>query len=179
MTFSINPTANQSQANFIHLAILQNGTAEGPSGTPGNYTTLPLFASTATPVTSSSLPPIASVILVSLAPTAPAPPPANLAVPPPAAQSGIVTGSGGSGCACSCLCGVAAFPAGAGIGMYGGYSGWFSILPRWSRNMANHLFLNYRVSSSRVKIPGRGTLLYRSLNQKIHYFVRKFFSLPT
>lgn len=123
MTFSINPTVNQSQANFMHLALLQNGTAEGPSGTPGNYTTFPLFASTATPVTSPSLPLIASVTLASLAPTASAPPPANLAVPPPVAQSGIVTGSGGSGCACSCLCGVAAFPAGAGIGMYGGYSG--------------------------------------------------------
>ena len=159
MTFSINPTVNQSQANFMHLAILQNGTAEGPSGTPGNYTTFPLFASTATPVTSPSLPPIASVTLASLAPTAFAPPPANLALPPPAAQTGIVTGNGGSGCACSCLCGVAAFPAGAGIGMYGGYSGLFSILPRWIRNMANHFFLNYRISSSHVKIPGGGNLV--------------------
>lgn len=123
MTFSINPTFNQSHANFMHLAILQNGTADGLSGTPGNYTTFPSFASTATPVTSPSLPPIASVILASLAPTASAPPPANLAAPPPGAQSGIVTGSGGPGCACSCLCGVSAFPAGAGIGMFGGYSG--------------------------------------------------------
>lgn len=130
MTFSINPTVNQSQANFKHSAILQNGTAEGPSGTPGNYITISPFASTATPVTSPSLPPIASVALASLAPTASALPPANLAAPPPAAQSGIVIGSGGPGCACSCLCGVTAFPAGAGIGMYGGYSGWSSILPR-------------------------------------------------
>lgn len=129
MTFSINPTVNQSQTNFMHLAILQNGTDEGPGGTPGNYTTFPPFASTATPVTSSSPPPIASVTLEFLAPTVSALPPANLAAPS-AVQSGIVTGSGGSGCSCSCLCGIAAFPAGAGIGMYGGYSGESSILLR-------------------------------------------------
>ncbi|KAI4169629.1 MAG: hypothetical protein LQ343_005568 [Gyalolechia ehrenbergii] len=62
------------------------------------------------------------------APAAPASsPPQNLAAPPAMAPGGsMVVGSGnmnGGQCSCSCLCGTAAFPAGAGIGMWGGYSG--------------------------------------------------------
>ena len=41
---------------------------------------------------------VEAVTLASLPPTAFAPPRANLALPPPAAQTGIVTGSGGLGC---------------------------------------------------------------------------------
>ncbi|KAL8873520.1 MAG: hypothetical protein Q9174_001026 [Haloplaca sp. 1 TL-2023] len=51
-----------------------------------------------------------------------APPAQNLA----AAGANMPAGAGtmvNGQCACSCLCNVGAFPAGAGIGMYGGWSG--------------------------------------------------------
>ncbi|KAL8934004.1 MAG: hypothetical protein Q9216_006120 [Gyalolechia sp. 2 TL-2023] len=61
------------------------------------------------------------------APASPPPPPQNLAAPPAMAPGGsMVVGTGnmaGGQCSCSCLCGTAAFPAGAGVGMWGGYSG--------------------------------------------------------
>ncbi|KAL8676380.1 MAG: hypothetical protein Q9186_007093 [Xanthomendoza sp. 1 TL-2023] len=52
----------------------------------------------------------------------------NAAGQPPAAQpaNNMVAGTGsmqGGQCSCSCLCGTGAFPAGAGVGMYGGMSG--------------------------------------------------------
>ncbi|KAL9581189.1 MAG: hypothetical protein Q9203_005994 [Teloschistes exilis] len=59
------------------------------------------------------------------APAMPAPPPPqnqNLAAAGASMSQGTGTMSNGQ-CSCSCLCGVAAFPAGAGVGMYGGYSG--------------------------------------------------------
>ncbi|KAL8967945.1 MAG: hypothetical protein Q9183_002689 [Haloplaca sp. 2 TL-2023] len=56
------------------------------------------------------------------APPAAAPPAQNLAAADanmPAGTGSMVNGQ----CACSCLCNAGAFPAGAGIGMYGGWSG--------------------------------------------------------
>jgi hypothetical protein len=49
-------------------------------------------------------------------------------IPGATQQANLVNGIGDatSGqCQCSCLCGVAPFPVGAGIGMWGGMSGWF------------------------------------------------------
>lgn len=103
MTFSINPTANKTQADFAQMAIAQNGTGSASPITGG---------------TASSV----------IAPAASAPP----ASPPPAATSSatgavssgtIVAGSGSIG-ACSCFCGVAEFPlAVQGIAGFGGMSG--------------------------------------------------------
>ena len=98
MTFSINPTAQKTQAMFQQMAIAQNGTG------------------TASPITGGSAvaPPAAAAT--------------TAAVAAPAETSGIATGAGNmsnGACECSCLCGVAAFPNAAvqGIGAYGGMSG--------------------------------------------------------
>ena len=106
MTFSINPTANKTQAQFMELAKQQNGTVTAGSGGSGSYSAPPTAAS-ASPVAAS------------------APSLANLAAPPPAQTGSVISGGAGGQCACSCLCGTAAFPAGAGIGMYGGMPGLF------------------------------------------------------
>lgn len=105
MTFSINPTANKTQAMFEQMAIAQNGT-----GTAGAIT-----GGTAASV------------------AAPPPPAATAAAAPAVASSASAgtmvagTGSTGSGgaCSCSCLCGVAAFPNAAvqGVGAFGGMAG--------------------------------------------------------
>lgn len=98
MVFAINPTATKSFAAFQSMAIAQNGTGTASS---------------------SAAPPPASS----------APPAATAAAPPAAvssASSSVVQGTGtmnGDTCSCSCLCGTDAFPAGAGVGMMGGYSG--------------------------------------------------------
>lgn len=105
MTFSINPTAQKTQAMFQQMAIAQNGTG------------------TASPITGGSAvapPAAASTVAAAAATTA--------AVAASAATSGIATGSGNvsnGACECSCLCGMAAFPNAAvqGVGAYGGMSG--------------------------------------------------------
>ena len=101
MAFSINPTADKSQAAFKAAAMAQNGTAAAAASPPPGA-----------------------------APPAAAPPPASAAAPPPAASSqaagSVVSGTGSMAngqCTCSCLCGVSSFPSGAGMGMMGGMSG--------------------------------------------------------
>ncbi|KAF4618118.1 hypothetical protein G7Y89_g14991 [Cudoniella acicularis] len=109
MTFSINPTANKTQAEFQQMAIAQNGTG----------TTAVIAGGQATATAAS--------VAVSA-------PPASVAAAAPSvvASSGTATMASGTGnlnsngaCSCSCLCGVAAFPNAAvqGIGSYGGMSG--------------------------------------------------------
>jgi hypothetical protein len=109
MTFSINPTANKTQAMFQQMAIAQNGTGTASAITGG---------------TSSA--------------AAPPPPAASSAAPPAGSSSSsssggsssgsMVSGTGslnsGGACECACLCGVASFPSAAqGLGGYGGMSG--------------------------------------------------------
>lgn len=105
MTFSINPTANKTQAMFQQMAIAQNGTGTAGAITGGSATTSSaLSVSTSTSSTSGS-------------------------TGSSTGGSGITSGSGttdSSGtCSCSCLCGVAAFPNAAeqGISGFGGMSG--------------------------------------------------------
>jgi hypothetical protein len=103
MTFSINPTANKTQAMFQQMAIAQNGTgataviAGGTASTTlaTTATTLAAAATTAASVNSGTM------------------------------VSGTGTINTGGACECSCLCGVAAFPNAAvqGIGAFGGLSG--------------------------------------------------------
>lgn len=140
MTFSINPTANLSQARFMHLATLQNGTADGPSGQAGSYTTTLAGASS--------------------------PSPANLVAPPAATMPGsIATGEGGTGCSCSCLCGVAAFPAGAGIGMFGGMPGQFLPSPlKISNQWCLTVLPCCRSSSGHIEILGVKYLIIKALD---------------
>ncbi|PBP21734.1 serine-threonine rich protein [Diplocarpon rosae] len=99
MTFSINPTANKTQAMFRQMAIDQGGAAA------------------------------TSVIVGSSSTSTSAAPAASTAAPAASAGASMVGGTGSvntaGACACSCLCGVAAFPHAAvqGIGAFGGMSG--------------------------------------------------------
>ncbi|KAL9013418.1 MAG: hypothetical protein Q9173_001894 [Seirophora scorigena] len=144
MTFSINPTADKSHEMFMQMAIQQNGTA-GATAMTGSMTSMaatsivtapspPLEISTSASPPPSAAPPAAAPPAVSPPPVAgmeSPPTPQNLAAEPaapPAMAPGdsMVMGAGSMNngqCSCSCLCGTAAFPAGAGIGMYGGWSG--------------------------------------------------------
>ena len=105
MTFSINPTAEKTQAEFMAMAIAQNGTAAAAAAPPA--------ATSAAAAAAASTPPAA----------------ASAATAPPAASSGLATVVAGTGtmngdsCSCSCLCGVNAFPPNAGIGNFGGMGG--------------------------------------------------------
>lgn len=110
MTFSINPTADKTQAMFQGMAIAQNGTG----------TVAPIAGGVA-----SAAPPAAPAATNAVAPPAAQAPAA--AAPAAAAPPAMAVGQGttqGSVCSCSCLCGVAAFPLAAqGVGMIGGMSG--------------------------------------------------------
>jgi type IV secretory pathway TrbL component len=104
MTFSINPTAAKSQADFMQLAIAQNGTGTAANIVGG--TTSVGAAAAATTVAAAAA--------------------ATNAVA--AAGSGMAAGTGAAGaggaCACSCFCGVSSFPLAAqGVGAVGGMSG--------------------------------------------------------
>ncbi|MCJ1239243.1 hypothetical protein MMC14_007237, partial [Varicellaria rhodocarpa] len=117
MTFSINPTAEKTQAEFMAMAIAQNGTASAPP------------AAVSAAAAASAPPAVASAAAAASAPPAvasAAPAAASAAAAPPAASSGLATVVAGTGtmngdsCSCSCLCGVNAFPSNAGIGNFGG-----------------------------------------------------------
>jgi len=105
MTFSINPTANKTQAMFEQMAIAQNGTGmvapiAGGAAAGGSTTTIATAAPAATTATAAAA---GSTVLT----------------------QGTGTINTGGSCECSCLCGVAAFPNAAvqGIGAFGGMSG--------------------------------------------------------
>jgi hypothetical protein len=105
MTFSINPTANKTQAMFQAMAIAQNGTGTASSITGG---TSSVTGGTASSV--SIAPPAATSIVSS-------------------SSGSMVSGTGtintGGACECACLCGTAAFPNAAlqGVAAFGGLSG--------------------------------------------------------
>jgi len=109
MVFSINPTANKTQAMFKQQAIALNGTGTPSVITGGSATVAAAPAGT------------------TVATAAPAPPPS--AATGTSGATGLTSGTGslnsGGECECSCLCGVAAFPNPAvqGIGAIGGMSG--------------------------------------------------------
>ncbi|KAI9785705.1 MAG: hypothetical protein M1839_008722 [Geoglossum umbratile] len=95
MVFAINPTQDKSFETFKSMAIQQNGTASVTTGATASATST-------------------AVTLV--------------AAPPGAATSApIAIGAGqaanGNTCVCQCLCAVGQFPAGAGLGSYGGFPG--------------------------------------------------------
>ncbi|KAL8666177.1 MAG: hypothetical protein Q9202_001684 [Teloschistes flavicans] len=136
MTFSINPTADKTQAMFMAMAIQQNGTAMDNTMSMGSGSSSMMMATTSTAMAPPASSPPATVQGPSAQPTAAAPTPPDPAMPAPpppqnmaaaAAGTSMSQGTGTTGsagqCSCSCLCGVAAFPAGAGMGMWGGYSG--------------------------------------------------------
>lgn len=95
MVFSVNPTADKSQATFKSAAISINGTSTDTSSAAGS-------SAAAVAATSVAVAPAASASVVQ--------------------GSGTLVNGGGA-CDCSCLCGVNAFPANAGLGMFGGVGG--------------------------------------------------------
>jgi hypothetical protein len=99
MTFSINPTANKTQAEFQAMAIAQNSTG----------TTAVIVGGTASTTISTTAAAAATAASVNSG----------------TMVSGTGTFNTGGACECSCLCGVAAFPNAAvqGIGAFGGLSG--------------------------------------------------------
>lgn len=116
MTFSINPTAEKTQAMFKAMAIAQNGTG----------TLAPIQGGAAASAAPAAAPPAAAPSAAP--PAAAAPAAAASAAPAAAAPAQIASGTGqqqNGACTCSCFCGVAAFPAAAvqGIGGFGGMSG--------------------------------------------------------
>lgn len=107
MTFSINPTAAKSQADFMQLAIAQNGTGE-VANIVGGTTSVGAAATTAAAAAAA---PVATEAAA-----------ANGAGKDMAAGTGAA-GAGGA-CACSCFCGVSSFPLAAqGVGATGGMAG--------------------------------------------------------
>jgi plastocyanin len=113
MTFSVNPTAAKTQADFKAQAIAQNGTAAAAPPAAG--------AGTSSAAATSGL---ATAVIVGGPAKA-----TEAAASTSSAASSMVPGTGttvaGGACACSCLCGVAAFPNAAvqGLASFGGLSG--------------------------------------------------------
>lgn len=113
MVFSINPTAEKTQAMFQSLAIQQNGTGEGTPITGGNAGGNP-----PPPAQSSEAPPAQNTEA----------PPAQGEQPPPAGSPEATPGQGTIGadgsCTCVVSCNAGGFPANAqGIGATGGFGG--------------------------------------------------------
>lgn len=106
MTFSVNPTAAKSQADFQAMAIAQNGTSSSsePAASASSVAVATQTSSSSSVSTSS-----ASVV--------------------------AGTGSVGSGdvCSCSCLCGASQFAVDVGIGMTGGTGGMMPIVSTSTR----------------------------------------------
>ncbi|KAL8668931.1 MAG: hypothetical protein Q9168_006457 [Polycauliona sp. 1 TL-2023] len=143
MTFSINPTADKTNDMFTAMAIQQNGTAAAPAGmsssmAPPADTTMmvpPMDTTMMAPPAAAYTPPPpapAAAAMPAAAAAAGSPPatppqaPAMLSAPAAAVGNNMAAGAGtmqNGQCSCSCLCGVSAFPAGAGVGMVGGWSG--------------------------------------------------------
>ncbi|KAL8991701.1 MAG: hypothetical protein Q9169_007732 [Polycauliona sp. 2 TL-2023] len=150
MAFSINPTAEKSHEMFTAMAIQQNGTDAAPAdmgssmAPPADTATMPPPADTTTmaeaaaPYTTPAAPaaemPSSAADMAAANPSPPPAadsPPAGLSAPAAAGANNMAAGDMAVGagtmqngqCSCSCLCGVGSFPAGAGMGMYGGWSG--------------------------------------------------------
>ncbi|KAJ3951356.1 hypothetical protein N0V92_012232 [Colletotrichum tropicale] len=112
MTFSINPTAEKSQALFQSMAIQQKGNG-APSAIVGGT---PPAAAPAASAPAASAPAAAPP---AAAPAAPAAPAAGGAVTP---GTGQINGAGA--CVCAVTCSAGSFPAAAqGVGAFGGMAG--------------------------------------------------------
>ena len=143
MTFSINPTADKSQAAFKAAAIAINGTgatasmmAAGASMAAGTSmaASMAAAASVAPAMTMSTQAAVAATTMAMAAQAAATTQAASVAQQNQGSMNSgsnsmMVSGSGqtdsSGSCTCSCMCGVQAFAAGSGLGlgMYGGLPG--------------------------------------------------------
>ncbi|MCJ1290488.1 hypothetical protein MMC34_002026 [Xylographa carneopallida] len=116
MVFSVNPTANMTEAMFIQKAMMENGTMTTTMTTvkPTTMTTMTTSHSATTMTTTSHSTSTMTTMTTSHSTT--------MAMATPSLVQGTGTIVNGM-CNCACLCGVNAFPAGDGIGSFGGLSG--------------------------------------------------------
>lgn len=114
MTFSINPTADKTQALFQSMAIAQNGTGTGSAITGGAPAAAPPAAA-ASNGTASAAPAAAS----------------GGAAAGGNVQSGQGTLANGGACTCAVTCSPGSFPAvnAQGLGAFGGMAGEFLEVP--------------------------------------------------
>jgi len=107
MVFAINPTAEKSFQSFKDKALAQNGTDAAVTTAPPAASapvTLTVDNGNAPPATTTS------AVLVSQ-------PTATMIAP------GWNNQPNAGACSCACFCGVGSYPAGDGVGAYGGYAG--------------------------------------------------------
>jgi hypothetical protein len=106
MVFAINPTAEKSFTIFKDKAIAQNGTDAAVTTSVAASTPITLT------VDNGGLPEVttSSAAMVAM-------PSATMIAP------GWNNQGNAGACSCACFCGVGAFPAGDGVGAYGGYAG--------------------------------------------------------
>lgn len=126
MTFSINPTAEKSQALFQSMAIAQNGTGTGGTitGNGGGAAAAPAAPAASSSTAAAGEAAAATSSTATVGGDAAATGAATGAV----ATSGIAVGTGqisaDGGCSCAVVCNVGPFPAVAqGAGAFGGLSG--------------------------------------------------------
>ncbi|KAL1894549.1 hypothetical protein Sste5346_005784 [Sporothrix stenoceras] len=122
MTFSINPTANKTQAMFQQMAIAQNGTGTGSAITGNGGTTV---AGAAAGTTTTAAAAGADSLTATLGGTAAT----NTAAAAGTAGTGLTTGTGtvnaDGSCSCAVVCNAGSFPAvqAQGVGAFGGFGG--------------------------------------------------------
>lgn len=142
MTFSINPTADKSQAAFKAQAIAINGTGAAAGASMPASVSMPAAAASVAPaMTMATQAAVAATTMAVAAQAAAAAATQAAAVAQPnsaamdagsmipGANPMMASGSGqanaGGSCTCSCMCGTQAFAAGSGLGlgMVGGLPG--------------------------------------------------------
>jgi plastocyanin len=113
MVFAINPTAEKSFEAFQSMAIAQNGTGAAASTTAAaaasGTVTLTVDNGNSMAATTTAAGAIATTTSIA---------------------AGWNNAGNAQACNCACFCGVAAFPVGAGLGAFGGFSG--SLPAPWS-----------------------------------------------
>ncbi|CAK7209252.1 hypothetical protein SCUCBS95973_000376 [Sporothrix curviconia] len=120
MTFSINPTANKTQAMFQEMAIAQNGTGTG-SAITGNGGTTAAGGTTGTTTTAATSDSLTATLGGTVA--------TSTAAAASTGGTGLTTGTGtvnaDGSCSCAVVCNADSFPAvqAQGIGAFGGFGG--------------------------------------------------------
>lgn len=145
MTFAINPTMAKSYADFLSMAIAQNGTAStsvmADAVAATAMSTVTLIGGQGSYVSTTAMAEAASsTVAVDAAATS-----AVVVASAPAMVNGFNSGSGNS-CECSCFCGVAAYPQGWGVNNIGGMGG--ALPAPWASSSVSAAAVMYSASSS-------------------------------
>ncbi|MCJ1283411.1 hypothetical protein MMC26_002739 [Xylographa opegraphella] len=125
MVFSVNPTANMTEAMFIQKAMMENGTMTSTMSTVKPTTMMSTMTTSHSTTTMSMSRPTTTMTTMTTS-RATATMTTSHATTMAMATPSLVQGTGtivNGMCNCACLCGVNAFPAGDGIGSFGGLSG--------------------------------------------------------